>query len=123
MFHLRPVAAENEDFLYRAYPKDWTVARKPKLGPPKARSNADKTNRRLWLCTRHARRIQSVVFLFASGTPVDANESGRCVRPSCCNCARSKSYKAPKTFWGWCLAIGSPTKRYRNRNDLVGMSV
>lgn len=37
MFHLRPVAAENEDFLYRAYPKDWTVARKPKLGPPKAR--------------------------------------------------------------------------------------
>lgn len=42
MFHLRPVAAENEDFLYRAYPKDWTVARKPKLGPPKARSSADK---------------------------------------------------------------------------------
>lgn len=41
MFHLRPVAAENEDFLYRAYPKDWTVARKPKIGPPKARwSNA-----------------------------------------------------------------------------------
>lgn len=38
MFHLRPVAAENEDFLYRAYPKDWTVARKPKLGPPKVRS-------------------------------------------------------------------------------------
>ncbi len=37
MFHLRPVAAENEDFLYRAYPKDWTVARKPKLGPPKVR--------------------------------------------------------------------------------------
>ncbi|CAM9339966.1 unnamed protein product [Laminaria digitata] len=35
MFHLRPVAAETEDFLYRAYPKDWTVARKPKLGPPK----------------------------------------------------------------------------------------
>lgn len=35
MFHLRPVAAENEDFLYRAYPKDWTVARKPKIGPPK----------------------------------------------------------------------------------------
>lgn len=38
MFHLRPVGAETEDFLYRAYPKDWTVARKPKLGPPKARS-------------------------------------------------------------------------------------
>ena len=42
MFHLRPVAAENEDFLYRAYPKDWTVARKPKLGPPKARSSAER---------------------------------------------------------------------------------
>lgn len=39
MFHLRPVAAENEDFLYRAYPKDWTVARKPKLGPPKVRGD------------------------------------------------------------------------------------
>lgn len=46
MFHLRPVAAENEDFLYRAYPKDWTIARKPKLGPPKARSNAEKRRER-----------------------------------------------------------------------------
>ncbi|CAM9900157.1 unnamed protein product [Scytosiphon promiscuus] len=42
MFHLRPVAAENEDFLYRAYPKDWTVARKPKLGPPKVLSAQEK---------------------------------------------------------------------------------
>lgn len=47
MFHLRPVAAENEDFLYRAYPKDWTVARKPKLGPPKVRRKDIRTHRDL----------------------------------------------------------------------------
>eukprot|EP00903_Cladosiphon_okamuranus_P018194 g16737.t1 len=42
MFHLRPVAAENEDFLYRAFPNDWTIARKPKLGPPKVLSSQQK---------------------------------------------------------------------------------
>lgn len=37
MFHLRPIGTERDDFLYRAYPKDWTVARKPKIGPPKVK--------------------------------------------------------------------------------------
>lgn len=38
MFHLRPVGTDNDDFVYRTYPKDWTIARKPKIGPPKART-------------------------------------------------------------------------------------
>ncbi|CAM9179683.1 unnamed protein product [Choristocarpus tenellus] len=34
-FQLRPLGTETNDFVFRAYPKDWTVARKPKIGPPK----------------------------------------------------------------------------------------
>ncbi|CAN0290514.1 unnamed protein product [Ascophyllum nodosum] len=42
MFHLRPVGMGTEDFLFRAYPKDWTVARKPKIGPPKVLRSQEK---------------------------------------------------------------------------------
>jgi Domain of unknown function (DUF1995) len=37
VFHLKPVAEGDANrFLYRAYPNDWTVSVKPKIGPPKA---------------------------------------------------------------------------------------
>ncbi|CAM9986338.1 unnamed protein product [Discosporangium mesarthrocarpum] len=45
VFHLRPLGTETNDFVFRAYPKDWTVARKPKIGPPKVLlSKTDRPN-------------------------------------------------------------------------------
>ncbi|CAM9361010.1 unnamed protein product [Phaeothamnion confervicola] len=38
VFHLSPLGREgdeSESFVYRAFPAGWTIARKPKLGPPK----------------------------------------------------------------------------------------
>ena len=56
MFHLRPVGMGTEDFLFRAYPKDWTVARKPKIGPPKVR-----IQRAAGESNFHGRRSRSLV--------------------------------------------------------------
>eukprot|EP00611_Tribonema_gayanum_P000806 TRINITY_DN105_c0_g1_i1.p1 TRINITY_DN105_c0_g1~~TRINITY_DN105_c0_g1_i1.p1 ORF type:complete len:261 (-),score=52.79 TRINITY_DN105_c0_g1_i1:502-1284(-) len=36
VFYLRAIGdASNDELLYRSYPKAWTLARKPKVGPPK----------------------------------------------------------------------------------------
>ena len=106
MFHLRPVAAENEDFLYRAYPKDWTVARKPKLGPPKARLDAEKKTAALHTATA-GRRIQSVVLCFFV---LELNTFVLCKRDMLCTvrairrCERAAVTRTD-IFWVWFLAI------------------
>lgn len=60
MFHLRPVGAETEDFLFRAYPKDWTVARKPKIGPPKVhKPSRHKPDHEFYRLSKLQRRFSS----------------------------------------------------------------